>query len=55
MYHSYVMGIDNSDIPLYYFLLAILILAIIQKLLAMLLLKFAQLRDFFDGKKSIIF
>jgi len=49
-----VMGIDNSDIPLYYFLFAILILAIIQKLLAMLLLKFAQLRDFFDGKESLI-
>ena len=49
-----VMGIDNSDIPLYYFLLAILILAVIQKLLAILLLKFASLRNFFDGKESII-
>lgn len=49
-----VMGIDNNDIPFYYFLFAILILAIIQKLLAMLLLKFAKFRDFFDGKESLI-
>ena len=48
------MGIDNNDIPFYYFLFAILILAIIQKLLAMLLLKFAKFRDFFDGKESLI-
>lgn len=49
-----VMGIDNNDVPFYYFLISIVILAVIQKGLAIILLKFSQLRNFFDGKESLI-
>lgn len=49
-----VMGIDNEEVPFYYFLLAICILAVIQKLLSFILLKVPVFRDFFDGKESFI-
>lgn len=49
-----VMGIDNEEIPFYFFLLAIAILAIIQKTLSFILLKAPKLRNFFDGKESLI-
>ncbi len=49
-----VMGIDNEEIPFYFFLLAITILAVIQKTLSFVLLKIPGLRDFFDGKESVI-
>ena len=49
-----VMGIDNEEIPFYFFLLAITILAVIQKTLSFVLLKIPWLRDFFDGKESVI-
>lgn len=49
-----VMGIDNNEVPFYYFLISIVILAVIQKGLAIILLKFSQLRNFFDGKESLI-
>lgn len=49
-----VMGIDNEVVPFYFFLLAISILAAIQKILSFILLKVPVLRDFFDGKESLI-
>lgn len=49
-----VMGIDNEEVPFYFFLLAISILAAIQKILSFILLKIPVLRDFFDGKESLI-
>lgn len=49
-----VMGIDNEEVPFYFFLLAISILAAIQKILSFVLLKVPVLRDFFDGKESLI-
>lgn len=49
-----VMGIDNEEVPFYFFLLAISILAAIQKILSFILLKIPFLRDFFDGKESLI-
>ncbi len=49
-----VMGIDNEEVPFYFFLLAISILAAIQKILSFILLKIPILRDFFDGKESLI-
>lgn len=49
-----VMGIDNEEVPFYIFLIAIIILAAIQKILAIFLLKKPIFRNFFDGKESVI-
>ena len=49
-----VIGIDNNEEPFYYYLIPIIILSIIQKLLAFILLKIPKLRNYVDGKQSII-
>ncbi len=49
-----IIGIDSEDEPFYYYLIPIIILSFIQKLFAFLLLKIPKLRNFVDGKESII-
>lgn len=49
-----VIGIENDTVPFYYYLLAILLLALVQRGLALMLLKLPKVRNFFDGKESII-
>lgn len=49
-----VIGAEDGEVPFYLTLLSILLLGVIQKMLALILLKIKPLRDFFDGKESII-
>jgi len=49
-----VIGVETGETPFYLTLLSILLLGIIQKVLAVIMLKIKPLRDFFDGKESII-
>lgn len=49
-----VTGIDNTEVPFYHFITGIVLIALIQKLLAFILLKFPKLRNFIDGNESII-
>lgn len=49
-----VMGMESKDIPFYIYLIGIALLGVIQKLLALILLRFPRLRNLFDGKQSLI-
>ncbi|HHX80481.1 MAG TPA: DUF421 domain-containing protein [Acholeplasmataceae bacterium] len=49
-----VIGIENTDPPFYVHLLGIFLLGLIQKVLAKVMLRWAALRSFFDGKDSPI-
>ena len=49
-----VIGAEDGSVPFYMTLLSILLLGVIQKILAVILLKVKPIRDFFDGKESII-
>src|SRR5690554_3580267 len=49
-----VIGVETGDTPFYLTLLAILLLGIIQKLLAVIMLRIKVIRDFFEGKESVI-
>ncbi|MDD4077609.1 MAG: DUF421 domain-containing protein [Bacilli bacterium] len=49
-----VIGVETGDVPFYMTLLSIFLIGIIQKLLAVIMLKIKFIRDFFDGKESII-
>ena len=48
-----VMGL-NENIPFYHYVIVIVALSLIQKLLALLLLKWVWLRNIIDGKQSLI-
>ncbi|MGB4332660.1 MAG: DUF421 domain-containing protein [Bacilli bacterium] len=49
-----VIGAEDGSVPFYMTLLSILLLGVIQKILAVILLKVKPIRNFFDGKESII-
>lgn len=49
-----VMGIETEDSPFYMYLLPITGVAILQKFIAYLLIKIPKMRNFFDGKHSVI-
>ena len=49
-----VLGIDGFDKDLLYSLIPMLVVAVIQKIMAFLSLKFAKIRDLIDGKSSYI-
>lgn len=49
-----VMGIETIDIPFLYFIFPVIGIAVIQKLLAVTLIKFPKIRNVFDGKHSVI-
>lgn len=49
-----VMGIEAEDSPFYLYLLPIISVAILQKIIAFLLIKFPKIRNVFDGKHSVI-
>lgn len=49
-----VMGMESKDIPFYIYLIGIALLGVIQKLLALILLRVPKLRNLFDGKQSLI-
>ena len=48
------ISIENIDIPFWYFLINIAIIAIIQKVVSLLELKIQKLRGFFNGKMSVV-
>ena len=48
------ISIENIDIPFWYFLINIAIIAIIQKVVSILELKIQKLRGFFNGKMSVV-
>lgn len=49
-----VLGIDGFDNDLLYSIIPMLIVALIQRMIALLSLKFAKFRDLIDGKSSYI-
>ena len=49
-----VLGIDGFDQDLFYSIIPMLIVALIQRIIAFLSLKFAKIRDLIDGKSSYI-
>lgn len=49
-----VIGIEEDNEHFLYYLIVTLVLAIIQRLLAFILLKFKKLRKFLDGKESVL-
>lgn len=49
-----VVGIEKSTVDFLYSLIPIFVIGLIQKIIAMLLLKFPKLRNLFDGKESLI-
>lgn len=48
------ISIENIDIPFWYFLFIIAIIAFIQKIVSLLELKVQRLRGFFNGKLSVV-
>lgn len=48
------ISIENLDIPSWYFIIVILVIALIQKLISFIQLKIPFLRKVFDGKMSVI-
>lgn len=49
-----VIGIEEDNEHFLYYLIVTIVLAIIQRLLAFILLKFKNLRKFLDGKESVL-
>lgn len=49
-----VIGIEEDNEHFLYYLIVTIVLAIIQRLLAFILLKFKKLRKFLDGKESVL-
>src|SRR5690554_3416041 len=49
-----VSGLEDLESPFYYYILPIVALAIIQKIIAFLMLKIPMLREAFEGKDSLI-
>lgn len=49
-----VTSIESSDKDFYSYMISLLVLGCFQKLIAKILLKCPRLRDFFDGKESLI-
>ena len=49
-----VTAVEVSDEKFYSYMISLLILGALQKIIAIILLKIPKLRNFFDGKESII-
>lgn len=49
-----VIGVEEDNEHFLYYLIVTIVLAIVQRLLAFILLKFKSLRKFLDGKESVI-
>ena len=49
-----VLGIENYDVNLWYSIVPILLISVIQKVIAVIILKISSLREIVDGKKTFI-